>query len=61
MNVNWEANLAELIEALKPFVSNGTITGIFLGDELVDQGVFVECAVSICSRCCRVGTVGAMW
>jgi hypothetical protein len=35
MNPNWEANLAELIQALKPFVANGSITGVFLGDELV--------------------------
>ena len=33
MNVNWEANLADLIQALKPFVRNGTITGIFIGND----------------------------
>ena len=25
MNANWDANLAELIEALKPFVRNGLL------------------------------------
>ena len=50
LNANWEANLAELIAVLRPFVNNGTITGVFLGDELVDQGVFVDNVTAVAKR-----------
>ena len=50
MNPNWEANLAEIISAVKPFVDNGTITGVFLGDELVDQGVYVDNVTMVANR-----------
>lgn len=35
---DWQAQIASFSETLQPFVANGTVTGVFLGDELMCNG-----------------------
>ena len=36
---NWRANLTKLLDAAEPYLRDGSLLGIFLGDELCTNGV----------------------
>jgi hypothetical protein len=39
LHPGWETTLASVIETAGPFLANGTVSGLFLGDELCCSGV----------------------
>lgn len=47
---NWSAVLAQECKRLRPLVANGTVTGVFVGDELVCHGVPLSNFSAVVSR-----------
>lgn len=47
---NWESAVDEFCNQLTPLIANGTVVGVFLGDEIVCSGVPLENLTSVADR-----------